>query len=106
MLVIRFQRVGRKNDPAYRVVVCERRSKPHTSGIETLGSYHPKTKATILKNERILYWMGTGAKPSATVHNLLITKGVIKGKKMPAAKASRLVSAVVHVEEHAVHAAV
>lgn len=86
MLVIRFQRVGRKNDPAYRIVVGERRSKPHSTGIEILGSYHPKTKITALKPERILYWISKGAKTSATVHNLLISKEILKGAKRPKVK--------------------
>ena len=86
MLMIRFQRVGRRNDPAFRLVLCERTAKPKTSGIEVLGSYHPKTKQTILKNERILYWMSKGAQVSASAHNLFVKKGVIKGKKMPVVK--------------------
>lgn len=86
MLMIRFQRVGRKNDPAFRVVLCERTAKPKTSGIEVLGSYHPKTKVVALKNERILYWMSKGAQASASVHNLLVKKGVVKGKKVHVAK--------------------
>ncbi len=86
MLMIRFQRVGRKNDPAFRVVLCERTAKPKTSGIEVLGSYHPKTKQTVLKNERILYWISKGATPSASAHNLFVRKGVMKGKKMHVAK--------------------
>ena len=67
--------------------MTEQRSKPKTSGIEMLGSYHPKTKAVVLKNERISYWISKGAKVSDTVHNLLISKGVIKGKKIDVAKA-------------------
>ena len=86
MLVIRFQRVGRKNDPAYRIVVTEKRSKPHGIGVEIVGSYHPKTKHTVLAGERILHWIGKGAQPSATVHNLLIKKGVKKGIKRHVAK--------------------
>ena len=86
MLKIRFQRVGRKNDPAFRMVVTERRSKPKSGGVEIVGSYHPKTKHVVLKNDRILYWISQGATPSATVHNLLITKGVMKGKKMALGK--------------------
>ena len=82
MLTIRFQRVGRKNDPAFRVVVGEKRSKPKSGELEILGSYHPKTKATILKGERILYWLSKGAKASPTVHNLLVSKDVIKGIKV------------------------
>lgn len=82
MLMIRLQRVGRINDPAFRLVLAEKRSKPKSGALEILGSYHPKTKATILKNERILYWLSKGAKLSATAHNLLIAKGVSRGKKI------------------------
>lgn len=82
MLIIRFQRVGRKNDPAFRVVVGERRSAPKSGGIETLGSYHPKTKQTILKKERILYWIGVGAHISPTVHNLLVSRHIIQKPKI------------------------
>lgn len=82
MLMIRLQRVGRKNDPAFRLVLAEKRSKPKSGELEILGSYHPKTKETILKNERILYWISKGAKLSVTAHNLLISKGVIQGKKI------------------------
>lgn len=86
MLMIRFQRIGRVNDPAYRVVVTEKRSKPKSGELEVLGSYHPKTKDTVLKNERILYWMSKGAKASPRVHNLLIDKKVITGTKINKAK--------------------
>ncbi len=81
MLVIRLQRVGRKNDPAFRMVIGERRSKPQSSGMEVLGSYHPKTKETILKNDRILHWMSKGAQVSDTAYNMLIANGVVCGKK-------------------------
>lgn len=94
MLVIRFQRVGRKNDPSFRVVVAERRSKPHSGGIEILGSYHPKTKETELKGERILYWFSKGAKASPTVHNLLVSKGITKTKKIPTAQAKTFAPSV------------
>jgi len=98
MLAIRFQRVGRRNDPAFRIVVTERRSKPKSGELEILGSHHPKTKETILKNERILYWMSKGAKASDTVHNLLIAKGVMKGKKIDVVKAKPSVAAAVKTE--------
>ena len=80
--MLKFQRVGRINDPAFRVVVKEKRSKPKSGELETLGSYHPKTKATVLKNERILYWLSKGAKATPRVHNLLLKNKVIEGKKM------------------------
>ncbi|MBI2053507.1 MAG: 30S ribosomal protein S16 [Candidatus Sungbacteria bacterium] len=87
--MIRFQRVGRKNDPAFRLMLTEKHSKPKSGGIELLGSYHPKTKETVLKNDRILYWMSKGAKASPTAQNLLIAKGVIQGKKIHVVKAAK-----------------
>ncbi len=87
--MIRFQRRGRTNDPSYRVVVTEKRSKPKSGELEILGSYHPKTKHTILKNERIVYWLSKGAEASPTVHNLLISKKVIEGAKINKAKSPK-----------------
>ncbi|MEK7067197.1 MAG: 30S ribosomal protein S16 [Patescibacteria group bacterium] len=89
MLMIRFQRRGRVNDPSFRVVVTEKHSKPKSGEIEILGSYHPKTKHTILKNDRILYWFSKGAQASPTVHNLLMSKKVIEGAKINKAKAKK-----------------
>lgn len=83
MLTIRFQRVGRRNDPSFRLIVTDSRKGPKTgSYLELLGSYNPKTKATILKKEKILEWKKNGAQISPTVHNLLISKGIIEGKKI------------------------
>lgn len=88
MLMLKFQRVGRNNDPAFRIVVKEKRSKPKSGELEVLGSFHPKTKATLLKKERILYWLSVGAKPTPRVYNLFISQKVIEGKKMPIKTAS------------------
>jgi len=89
MLVIRLQRIGRKNDPAFRLVVTEKQDRPQSRGIELLGSYHPKTKETRLSNERILYWLSKGAKVSDTAHNLLVKNKVIASSKRPVVKAVR-----------------
>ena len=82
MQVIRFQRVGRKNDPSFRIVLTEKRSKPKSGEQEILGSFHPKTKETRLNSERISYWLSKGAKASPRVWNLLLEKGVISGEKI------------------------
>lgn len=87
--MIRFQRVGRKNDPAFRVVVTEKRSKPKSGELEIVGSYYPKTKETRLKSERVLYWLSKGAKTSPRVHNLLISKGAITGRKLNVVKKNK-----------------
>jgi len=98
MLMIRFQRVGRRNDPAFRVVLAEKRSKPKSGEIEILGSYHPKTKEAALKSERILYWLGKGAQCSPTVHNLLISKEIIQGKKLNVAPKAKIIAEPVQTE--------
>ena len=83
MLKIRFQRTGRKNDPAFRMVVTEHTASPRAGKqVATVGSYHPKTKHTLIDAEAVKKWMSHGAKASGTVHNLLVTKGIIEGKKV------------------------
>lgn len=86
MLMIRLQRVGRTNDPAFRIVVTERRSRPKHAGLEQLGSYHPKTRELRLKRERIAYWLSKGAKASPRVHNLLVREGLVRGPKIPVSR--------------------
>ena len=100
MLAIKLQRIGKKHQPSYRVVVAEKRSKMAAPPVEDLGSYNPFTKATTIKKERILHWVKMGAQPTVTAHNLLVGQGVItKAKlavKMPkaVAKVSKEVSKV------------
>jgi len=82
MLTIRLQRVGRKNDPSFRVVVVESKRGPKSgSYLEVVGSYDARVDRIDLQGERIKEWMGKGAQVSDTVHNLLVTKGFVEGKK-------------------------
>ena len=83
MLKIRLQRIGRRNNPSYRVVVVDsataaKKGKP----VEVLGTYDTIRKTTSLHDERILYWISTGAQVSDTMHNILIKNGVIEGVKV------------------------
>lgn len=84
MLVIRFARHGRKNWPTYRLVLQEKDWAPMSKAIETLGHMDPHTNpaTVLLKTERIKYWLEKGAQASNTVHNLLVTQGVITGEKL------------------------
>ena len=82
MLVIRLNRIGKKHQPSYRVVVSERRSKLGGPPVEDLGSYNPFTKAFGVKQERIRHWLGEGAKPTATIHNLLVKQGILGEEKI------------------------
>lgn len=83
MLKIRMQRIGRKNDPSFRVVVAEHTRSPKAGNfLERLGSYNPKTKERVLNEERIKHWLSVGAQASGTMHNMLISAGVIAGTKV------------------------
>lgn len=84
MLVIRFKRTGRKNQPSFRVIVTPKQAGgPAGKPKEYLGWFNPFSKAFELKKERIFYWLSQGAKPSETLHNLLLKAGLIEGKKTP-----------------------
>lgn len=82
MLVIRFNRTGKRNRAHFRVVLQEHTKAPGKRHVEMLGSHDPIKKTTILNKDRILYWMGQGAKPSDVVYNLLVKEGVVEGKKV------------------------
>ncbi len=90
MLVIRFFRQGKKNQPFYKIVVTEKTRPPRAGRfVEEVGFYNPKTKEKGLKGERIKYWISVGAQPSDTVYNLLISEKIIEGKKRPQHKKSK-----------------
>ena len=90
MLVIRYLRTGKKNQPFFRIVVTDKRNPP-TAGraTEFLGFYNPLTKEKKLKAERIKYWLSVGAQPSDTVYNLLVSEKIIEGKKIDVHKESK-----------------
>ncbi len=86
MLIIRLARVGRKNDPSFRIVVQERHRKPTGKAVEILGFYNACLKEKKINKERVNYWIERGAQTSKTVHNLLVDEGVIKGPKVKASR--------------------
>lgn len=91
MLMIRLRRIGKRKKPTYRIIVSEKQKDTHSSYLEDLGSVNPHTKPkTIeLKTERIQHWISVGAQASPTVHNMLVDRGVVKGKKIQAWKPKR-----------------
>jgi small subunit ribosomal protein S16 len=83
MLTIRLSRVGRKNDPSFRVIVVESKRKPQPGNyLEMVGSYNPKMNRVELNGERIKHWISNGATVSDTVHNLLVSNKIIDAKKI------------------------
>jgi len=82
MLKIRLQRVGRKNDPSFRVVLTDSKNSTKSGKFkEVLGTYNLKKNEVVFKADRISYWMGNGAQASDTVHNFLVKQKLIEGKK-------------------------
>lgn len=84
MLTIRLSRTGKKKQPYYRIVLQENHRDPWSPAIEVLGNYNPRIdrKDAVLERERITYWLGKGAQPSATLRNLFIDHELIKGEKV------------------------
>lgn len=82
MLKIRLQRVGRKNDSAFRVVLTDSKNSAKSGRFkEIIGSYNLKSGEVVFKKDRIEYWMKNGAQVSDTVHNFLVREKLIEGKK-------------------------
>jgi len=90
MLVIRFLRIGKRNQPSFKIVVTDKRKAPRGGRfVEEVGFWNPLTKKKSLKAERIKYWISKGAKPSDTVYNLLISEKIIQAKKIAVHKKSK-----------------
>ena len=69
---IRLTRKGTKKKPFYRIVAADVEAPRDGKFLEALGTYNPMTEPAIvtLKEDRINYWLGEGAKPSTTVQSL------------------------------------
>lgn len=79
MIRIRLQRKGRKKLPIYHIVVADSRNARDGRIIEQVGRYDNVTenKSTELQEDRILYWLETGAQPSDTVRKILRNEGLL-----------------------------
>lgn len=87
MLKIRLQRIGRRNDPSFRVVLTDSKNSAKSGKfLEILGSYNSKAvednQKKNLDADRIKYWIKEGAKCSDTMHNFLVRDKIISGKKI------------------------
>ncbi len=82
MLTMRLQRIGKKGQAYFRIIVTEHTKKPQGEYLELLGSYDPHKKNLLAKKERIEYWMSKGVQLSPTVNNLLVNHKIISTAKM------------------------
>jgi small subunit ribosomal protein S16 len=83
MLKMRLQRIGRKNEPSFRVIVTDSRQGPKSGkNVDSIGFYNPKSGEIEIDGERAKDWIAKGVQVSDTVHNMLVSKKVIEGKKV------------------------
>lgn len=105
MLKIRLTRVGKKNSPAYRVVVADQKRAVKGKFQEIIGNYNPtlKPKTLVIDKERALFWISKGAQASDTVKNLMCDLGILdkkeRVKKVMAKKAEEAPAAETPKEE-------
>jgi small subunit ribosomal protein S16 len=79
LIKIRLQRKGRIRRPIYHIVVADSRSPRDGRIIEQVGRYDGVTekKETVLNEDRIMYWLNTGAQPTDSVRKILRQEGLL-----------------------------
>lgn len=72
MLKIKLARFGKRNQPEYRIVVNEARSKRDGAYVAKIGHYSPAREPKILELDIKEYeaWIAKGAQPTETVASL------------------------------------
>lgn len=81
--MIRLQRVGRKHEPKFRVVLTDSKNGPKSGKfLQVLGHFDARleNKVSQFKIDEIKKHMANGAKLSDTLHNFLVRNKVIPGK--------------------------
>ena len=72
---IRMKKMGRKHRPFFRICAVDSRNPRDGRVLEELGTYDPMISEsdarTLLKADRIEYWLGVGAQPSDKVRTLI-----------------------------------
>ena len=90
MVKLRLKRMGKKHIPLYKIVAADARSPRDGRFIESVGHYNPHTDPMLItfKEDRVLYWLNNGAKPTETVKSLLRKEGVMMKFRLSKSKVS------------------
>ncbi|MGM9873981.1 MAG: 30S ribosomal protein S16 [Bacilli bacterium] len=77
---IRLTRIGRHEDPFYRIVAADSRYARDGRIIEQIGYIDPKKgiESAVVNEEVALKWLSQGAIPSDTVRAIFKSKGLMK----------------------------
>lgn len=92
MLRIRLTRRGKSKYATYRIVVAEHSAPIKGRFLADLGNYNPHSKEFKISNEEMQVWVKKGAKPSATLHNLLVNHKIIDAPKVQSWKPKKKVA--------------
>ncbi len=72
MVRIRLRRVGKRNQPSYRIVAADSRVKRDGKYLEMLGFYNPRTHppTVVVKEDRVFWWLSHGAQVTDSVDRI------------------------------------
>jgi len=80
--MLRLQRIGRRNEAHFKIVVIEKTKGPKSQKyVDIVGSYNPKMGTVQMNEDKVKKHLANGVQPSDTVYNMLVTKGLIEGRK-------------------------
>jgi small subunit ribosomal protein S16 len=88
MLKIRLKRIGKRNQPHYRIVVMESSQPRDGKAIEEIGYYNPRKTPSVfdLDKKRAKYWLDNGAQPTDTIAQFFVKEGLIDSLKRGSTK--------------------
>jgi len=77
LVKLRLRRMGKKAYPIYKIVAADSRSPRDGRFIEAVGNYNPNEDPiqVTLKEDRVSYWLKSGAQPTTTVRSILSNEG-------------------------------
>lgn len=85
---IRLSRGGSKKRPFYRIVAASADAPRDGKFLEKLGTYNPllpqdHAQRLVLNEERIKYWLSTGAQATDRLHRLFGKIGIVEKRAIP-----------------------
>ncbi len=74
MLKIKLDRIGKKGQPQYHVVVVEDKTNLGTRPVAEIGYYNPLTTPHEFRVDMPVYqaWIAKGARPTDTIRQLIL----------------------------------
>ncbi len=75
---LRLRRIGKKKMPQYHIVAADSRAARNGKFLEVIGRYEPLQNPMVIetKEDRLMYWLKTGAQPTDTLRSLLQRNGM------------------------------